>query len=80
TVTAVYDDPEVAEAQPFIPRWKPVVLNALPRPSAATKRKYNEVSSEFWTAVHDTLSGDGTAEQNLAKLEAKLKRLRGNGW
>jgi len=80
TVTAVYDDPEVAEAQPFIPRWKPVVLNALPRPSAATKRKYNEVSSEFWTAVHDTLAGDGTAEQNLAKLEAKLKRLRGNGW
>nr|WP_272214330.1 hypothetical protein [Marinicella sp. W31]MDC2876202.1 hypothetical protein [Marinicella sp. W31] len=57
-----------------------MVLNALPRPSAATKRKYNEVSSEFWTAVHDTLSGDGTAEQNLAKLEAKLKRLRGNGW
>ena len=56
------------------------MLNALPRPSAATKRKYNEVSSEFWTAVHDKLSGDGTAEQNLAKLEAKLKRLRGNGW
>lgn len=80
TLTAVYDDPDVAEKQEFIPLWKPVVDNALPRPSAATKRKYNEVSSEFWTAVHDTLSGDGTAEENLRKLEAKLKRLRGSAW
>ncbi|MGR3662962.1 MAG: ABC transporter substrate-binding protein [Paracoccaceae bacterium] len=80
TLNAVYLDPEVAEKQPFIPLWKPVVDNALPRPSAATKRQYNEVSSEFWTAVHNTLSGNGTAEENLAKLEAKLTRLKGSGW
>ena len=80
TLNAVYADDEVAEKQEFIPLWKPVVDNALPRPSAATKRKYNEVSSEFWTAVHNTLSGDGSAKQNLAKLEAKLKRLKGNSW
>ena len=80
TLTEVYSDPDVGAMQPFIPLWKPVVLNALPRPSAATKRKYNEVSSEVWTAVHDTLAGNGTAEQNLTKLAAKLERLKGNAW
>lgn len=80
TLTAVYEDPDVAEQQEFIPLWKPVVDGALPRPSAATKRQYNEVSAEFWTAVHDTISGNGTAEENLAKLEGRLTRLKGAGW
>ncbi len=80
TVSAVYLDPEVAEKQEFIPLWKPVVDNALPRPSAATLRSYNEVSSTFWNAVHNTLSGKGSAEENLARLEADLTRLRGSGW
>ncbi len=80
TLMAVYDDPEVAEEQEFIPLWKPVVDNALPRPSAATLRKYNEVSAAFWTAVHNTMSGNGTAEDNLAQLETELTRLRGPRW
>jgi trehalose/maltose transport system substrate-binding protein len=45
TIQALYDDPEIAEKQPIIPRWKEVFLNAVPRPSAPTKTKYNEVSS-----------------------------------
>ena len=45
-----------------------------------TKGDYNEVSKEFWSAVHETLSGTGSAEKNLAVLEKKLKRLRGRGW
>ncbi|MEO9529222.1 ABC transporter substrate-binding protein [Roseibium sp.] len=80
TLLSVYDDGEVGAEQPFIPLWKPVVENALPRPSAATRKSYNEVSSEIWTAVHDTLSGKGDAKANLAKLNARLERLRGNGW
>jgi trehalose/maltose transport system substrate-binding protein len=80
TLNAVYEDPEVAAEQEFIPLWKPVVDNALPRPSAATLRKYNEVSAAFWTAVHDTMSGSGTAEENLARLEGELMRLRGPRW
>lgn len=80
TLLAVYDDPDVAVEQEFIPLWRPVVENALPRPSAAVGRNYNEVSSAFWTAVHDTLSGNGTAEENLAGLERSLMRLRGSGW
>lgn len=80
TIQALYDDPEIVEKQPLIPRWKEVFLNAVPRPSAPTKGDYNEVSSEFWTAVHNTLSGSGDAESNIRRLEARLKRLKGSGW
>ncbi len=80
TRPALYDDPEVAAAQPIIPEWKEIFLNAVPRPSAPTKGDYNEVSKEFWDAVHATLSGDGDAKRNLARLEARLKRLKGPGW
>ncbi len=80
TIQSLYDDAEIAEKQPIIPQWKEVFLNAVPRPSAPTKTKYNEVSKEFWSAVHNTLSGSGTAEENLAQLEGRLKRLQGAGW
>jgi len=70
----------VAAAQPVVANWKNVVLNAVPRPSAPTKDKYNEVSSNFWTAVHNTMSGQGSAEDSLATLEAQLTILKGAGW
>jgi trehalose/maltose transport system substrate-binding protein len=80
TLISLYDDADVAKAQPIIPQWKNVFLNAVPRPSAPTKVKYNEVSSDFWSAVHDTLAGNGSAADNLEALEAKLTELKGSGW
>ena len=76
TIISVYDDPQVKAEQPIIPRWKEVFLNAAQRPSATTKVKYNEVSTLFWNAVHNTLSGDGSAEENLEILEDELEDLR----
>lgn len=80
TIEALYDDNEVAEAQPIIPRWKEIFLTAVWRPAAVTKTRYNEVSSMFWTAVHDTLSGRGSAAENLELLKADLTELKGEGW
>ncbi|KRA06029.1 ABC transporter substrate-binding protein [Agrobacterium tumefaciens] len=80
TIAALYDDKDVAAAQPFMPQWKPIFETAVPRPSAATKVKYNEVSSKFWGAVHNTLSGSGTAQENLELLEVELTDLKGSGW
>lgn len=80
TRVAIYDDADVAKAQPIIPNWKSVFQNAVPRPSAPTKTKYNEVSNLFWSAVHDTLSGTGSAKDNLETLEAKLTELKGDSW
>jgi trehalose/maltose transport system substrate-binding protein len=80
TIVSLYDDADIARDQPIIPRWKDVFLNAVPRPSAPTKVKYNEVSSLFWSAVHDTLSGNGSAADNLEILEARLTELKGSDW
>ena len=78
TLMATYDDPEVAEKAPIIPLWKEVFQNAVPRPSAPTGTNYNEVSSLFWSAVHNTLSGNGSAAENLEGLEADLQELLGS--
>lgn len=80
TIQALYDDADIAREQPIVPRWKQVFLNAAPRPSAAVKVKYNEASSLFWTAVHKTLSGEGSGADNLADLEVSLTKLKGSGW
>jgi trehalose/maltose transport system substrate-binding protein len=80
TVEALYDDADVLAASPFMANWKEIFQNAVPRPSAPTKTSYNEVSSLFWGAVHNTLSGDGTAAENLELLEADLTDLKGDGW
>ncbi|MBZ9843291.1 MULTISPECIES: ABC transporter substrate-binding protein [unclassified Mesorhizobium] len=80
TIPALYDDPDIARQQPIVPRWKEIFLNAQPRPSATARIKYNEASSQFWTAVHDTISGQGAAAENLADLGARLTRLKGKGW
>lgn len=80
TIVSLYDDAEIAEKAPIIPRWKDVFLQAVPRPSAPTKVKYNEVSNKFYTAVHAALSGDGSVAENLEILEADLQDLKGSGW
>jgi trehalose/maltose transport system substrate-binding protein len=80
TIVSLYDDPDIAAQQPIIPLWKDVFLQAVPRPSAPTKVAYNEVSSKFWSAVHETLSGRGTAADNLELLELELDEMRGGGW
>ena len=80
TLTALYEDEEIAEKQPFIPLWKPVIDNAIVRPAAPTKTDYNEVSSEVWTAAHDVMSGKMEAKSAIGRLNAKLQRLKGNGW
>jgi trehalose/maltose transport system substrate-binding protein len=80
TIESLYDDADVLEASPFMANWKEIFQNAVPRPSAPTKADYNEVSSLFWSAVHNTLSGNGSAAENLEVLEADLEELKGNGW
>lgn len=80
TIASLYDDKEIAAAQPFMPDWKPIFETAVPRPSAATKVKYNEVSSKVWAAIHGTLSGTGSAAENLELLELELTELKGDAW
>ena len=80
TIISLYDDADIAAAQPIIPQWKDVFLQAVPRPSAPTLGSYNEVSSLFWSAVHEVLSGSSSAADALAGVEADLADVKGDGW
>jgi len=81
TIAALYEDPEVLSANPFFGELYDTFVNAVPRPSTATGTKYNQVSSEFWNAVFNVLSGKASAEDSLAALERKLAQLgRGGRW
>jgi trehalose/maltose transport system substrate-binding protein len=80
TIIALYDDADIAAQQPIIPQWKDVFLQAVPRPSAPTLGSYNQVSSLFWSAVHDVLSGNASAAEALEILEADLQDLKGDAW
>lgn len=75
TVQSLYQDEEVLAASPFMAAWEEIFQNAVPRPSAPAQANYNEASSLFWSAVHNTLSGNGSAAENLEVLEIDLDDL-----
>jgi trehalose/maltose transport system substrate-binding protein len=79
TMPALYKDQEILQKNPFIAELLPTFESAVARPSRVAGSKYNQVSSAFWNAVHDTLTGKGTAEENLSNLEKVLQRLSRNG-
>jgi trehalose/maltose transport system substrate-binding protein len=81
TIEALYRDPEVLAAAPFFGTLYETFVNAVARPSKVTGAKYNQMSSEFFNAVHEVLSGQAKPEASLAALERKLERLsRGGRW
>lgn len=79
TLVALYDDPEVLEANPFFGQLFETFENAVARPSRVTGQHYNRVSSAFWTAAHDILAGDAEAEARLGALQGELNRLGRRG-
>jgi trehalose/maltose transport system substrate-binding protein len=81
TLPELYQNEEVLAANPFFEEMGVVLDGAAARPSSVTGAKYNQVSSEFYNAVHDVLSGKAEAPDRLAELESSLDRLsRGGRW
>ncbi|HEU4825060.1 MAG TPA: ABC transporter substrate-binding protein, partial [Dongiaceae bacterium] len=72
---------ELLAANPFYRDFLPIVDSAVARPSTATGRRYNQVSSAVVRAIHATLLGQGAASENLVGLDKALERLsRGGHW
>lgn len=81
TIEALYKDQEVLSAVPFFGELYTTFTNAVARPSKVTGTRYNQVSAEFFNAVHSVLSKQEEAPAALASLESKLDRLsRGGRW
>ncbi len=81
TIESLYKDQEVLAAVPFFGDLYGTFTSAVARPSKVTGAKYNQVSSEFFNAVHEVLSGKAKPDAALASLESRLDRLsRGGRW
>jgi trehalose/maltose transport system substrate-binding protein len=81
SLLALYHDPGVVEANPFMGELYDVFTHAVARPTIIAGTRYNQVSNEFWNATHDVLAGRSTPEEALGRLAATLDRVsRGGKW
>lgn len=80
TIPALYKDPDVLKANPFMGELLDVFTNAVARPATATGLKYPEVSQVFWDATHEVLSKKTKGADAVKKIETKLKQVKRNKW
>jgi trehalose/maltose transport system substrate-binding protein len=79
TIVSLYKDHDVLQANPFMAQLDGIFANMVARPARVTGSRYNRVSTEFFTAVHATLSHQGDAATNLVGLEKVLNGISRNG-
>jgi trehalose/maltose transport system substrate-binding protein len=79
TIPALYKDPEVVKANPFMAELGATFSAAVSRPSTVTASGYNQVSNLFWNASHDVISGKARASDAVAELERSLNQLAPGG-
>mgnify|MGYP005846132831 CR=1 FL=1 len=72
-VLALYSDPDIQAAMPF--SSPEVVAVTTPRPSTIAAERYNAVSTLYFTAVHNILTGREDADVALELLELDLLAL-----
>jgi trehalose/maltose transport system substrate-binding protein len=75
TIPALYEDKEILAKNPFLGELLPTFQAAVARPSRQTGNHYNQVSSSFWNAVHESLSGRAEPKESLAQVERVIQRL-----
>jgi len=77
TVMALYQDEDVLAAVPFFGSLYDVFINAVARPSTATAPDYAAVSRAFYTGVHSVMTGQATAADAVAEIEADIEDVTG---
>jgi trehalose/maltose transport system substrate-binding protein len=80
TMPALYGDPEVVGAIPFMAELREVFANAVARPASVTGDNYNRVSTEFFNTVHRVLSDRDEPGPALKRLERSLTRIKRGDW
>jgi trehalose/maltose transport system substrate-binding protein len=75
TIMSLYQDEDVLEARSFMGNLYDVFINAVARPSTITAPKYNQVSTRFFNAVYDVLTGKKDAQTAVDELELDIEDL-----
>jgi multiple sugar transport system substrate-binding protein len=71
---ALYSDPALVKAQPYLPTMLGSIKGARPRPEAI---RYGDVTAAIQDAAYAALHGDRSPQQALADLQARLDPLTG---
>ncbi|MCI2421736.1 ABC transporter substrate-binding protein [Saccharopolyspora sp. K220] len=69
-VAAIYDDPEVQAAIPFITQLKQSVLSAKPRPKSPV---YAQISKAIYSNVYPVIAGEADVATAVPKMAADIK-------
>jgi trehalose/maltose transport system substrate-binding protein len=77
TIMALYQDPDVLEASPFMGDLYDVFINAVARPSTIASPNYTPVSTAFFNAVHSVLTGREDAATALEIAEVDIQEITG---
>ncbi|RKR03328.1 maltose-binding protein /trehalose-binding protein /sucrose-binding protein /palatinose-binding protein [Kushneria sinocarnis] len=80
TRPALYDEPQVVAANPTMDVLRPVLANAIPRPSAVTGSHYARVSNEIFNTAHSVLSGGTQPGPAVESLAQRLEHLHRRHW
>jgi trehalose/maltose transport system substrate-binding protein len=76
TRPALYDDKDVLKVNPFYAPLKAVFSGgAVARPSTVSSDLYNDVSTAYFTAVNQILTGSKDSKTAVADLETELKKI-----
>ncbi|MEU3778615.1 ABC transporter substrate-binding protein [Streptomyces sp. NPDC032472] len=73
---ALYEDPELIRAHPYLPTLRQSVLSAVPRPKSP---RYDQVSLAVQAVAQDLLAGRQTPEQAVARLTRELGAISRKG-
>jgi len=77
TIVSLYDDADVLAANPFFGALKDVFQGgAVARPSTVTSDLYNDVSTAYFTAVNEILTGQAAdAAARVAQLQTDIEAI-----
>ena len=77
TVESLYEDKEVMKKNPTFSLFLDIFENTFSAPKAEAGKKYNEVSTVFYKAVHSVLLGKTDAESALASAARQISKITG---
>jgi trehalose/maltose transport system substrate-binding protein len=80
TRPALYTDPDIVAANPFMSSLAQVFDHAVLRPSSPTGMKYPAVSKAISDQASEVLAGNATGTDAARRLEGKLYQIRRTGW
>ncbi|MFF3285846.1 ABC transporter substrate-binding protein [Streptomyces sp. NPDC003023] len=73
---ALYEDPELVRAHPYLPTLRQSVLSAVPRPKSA---RYDQVSLAVQAVAQDVMAQRQTPEAAVARLACELEAISRRG-